>query len=128
MGRPPAEVLLHGYWLHSTELPHVIIIQGEAFFALTSRRTQRYLWCTSGSDGGRVIRGAQRGGRLHAGMFVRTAATGMPANAYDLIVRDAASQVTGFCRKYDSFAMWHVIATLFPNTASSVTGFRDFTA
>jgi len=24
---------------------------------------------------------------------------------YDLIVFDAASQVTGFCRKYDSFAM-----------------------
>src|SRR5215831_19470016 len=48
-------------------------------------------------------------------------------SCYDLIVFDAASQVTGFCRKYDSFAMWHAMAALFPNTASSVTGLRDFT-
>ena len=31
---------------------------------------------------------------------------GAPKTAvYDLIVFEAASQVTGFCRKYDSFAM-----------------------
>ncbi len=44
------------------------------------------------------------------------------------MVFEAASHVTGFWRKYDSFAMWQAMAALLPKTASSVTGLRDFTA
>src|SRR5580658_2912531 len=51
----------------------------------------------------------------------------VPAAFYDLMVFVTASQVTGFWRKYDSFAIWHAMAALLPNTASSVTGLRDFT-
>lgn len=40
----------------------------------------------------------------------------------------AASNVTGPLRKYDSFAMWQAMAAWLPKTASSTTGWRDFTA
>src|SRR6266571_8456839 len=45
----------------------------------------------------------------------------------DLIWPEAASQVTAARRKYDSLAMWHASAALWPKTASSVTGWRFFT-
>ena len=44
------------------------------------------------------------------------------------MVLEASSQVTGFFRKYDSFAMWQAMAAWLPKTASSTTGLRDFTA
>ena len=47
---------------------------------------------------------------------------------YDLMVFEAASQVTGFWRKNDSLAIWQAVAALLPKTASSVTGLRDLTA
>src|SRR5579864_8034463 len=61
-------------------------------------------------------------GRRSRGRLARALSAG-----YDLIVFDAASHVTAFLRKYDSLAMRHAIAALLPNTASSVTGLRDFT-
>src|ERR1700757_5261908 len=59
---------------------------------------------------------------------VKEAERMVPPEDYDLMVFEAASHVTGFWRKYDSFAIWQATAALFPNTASSVTGLRDFTA
>ena len=50
------------------------------------------------------------------------------AARYPRMVFVAASQVTPLRLKYDSFAIWHASAALWPKTTSSVTAFRVRTA
>src|SRR5262249_35010057 len=45
-----------------------------------------------------------------------------------LMLLEASARETAVLRKYDSFAMWHANAALWPNTASSTTGLRERTA
>src|SRR6266567_7438278 len=58
-------------------------------------------------------------GRNRDAKNVKLAAT-RKERCQDLIWPEAASQVTAARRKYDSLAMWHASAALWPKTASSV--------
>src|SRR6266567_1625329 len=66
-------------------------------------------------------------GMAHGGAGGASPAPTRKFRNQDLIWPEAASQVTAARRKYDSLAMWHASAALWPKTASSVTGWRFFT-